>query len=486
MRKHGTGTIETTRDGRFVPRLPGRNGQRLDPCGTREEAERLLAAALAQLARDPAEGGLSLGTWGEQVIDRRELEGQRAAKSYRSVWRAHVQTSSLGGLALVTVTRADVVAWVDELAKRRPQPGAGHGAHVAAARAKRLISPQTATNAINLVRVVLEDALERGLIRSNPAREVRLPTSIRKRARSHKTWTYLTPEEQTRLLTAEAIPLRERLMLAFALGTGGRLIELWHVRVSDVSLELGTVTFRKTKNGRPRTVALLPLAAQAVRCWLPLRAEEQVANAARARRANEVRPAEPWLWPTVRGCRRIGDPLHWQRWLQELGLTAEARRDGKHVRFHDLRHTCGTSLVQGWWGKAWSKEEVQVQLDHESITTTERYAHLDGGVTVRAAASLHLTAELTTLFQGPDENPSDSAAPPTRIELVTFGLGSGSPTEYPQALRALRGESQVRSAVELAEEVLRLVAAGDPRASSRAVELAEVVLSGRRKVRTAG
>ncbi len=61
-RKHGTGTIETNREGRFVPRLRGRNGARLDPCDTHWEAERVLAAALRRLAQAPAQGGLSLGT----------------------------------------------------------------------------------------------------------------------------------------------------------------------------------------------------------------------------------------------------------------------------------------------------------------------------------------------------------------------------------------------------------------------------------------
>jgi site-specific recombinase XerD len=45
------------------------------------------------------------------------------------------------------------------------------------------------------------------------------------------------------------------------------------------------------------------------------------------------------------------------------------------VRWRDLRHTCGSSLVGGW-GHRWSMTEVRDMLDHRSITTTQRYAHL--------------------------------------------------------------------------------------------------------------
>lgn len=48
----------------------------------------------------------------------------------------------------------------------------------------------------------------------------------------------------------------------------------------------------------------------------------------------------------------------------------------RHVRFHDLRHTCASHLVMGSWGRPWRLEEVRQMLGHSSITATERYAHL--------------------------------------------------------------------------------------------------------------
>jgi integrase len=48
----------------------------------------------------------------------------------------------------------------------------------------------------------------------------------------------------------------------------------------------------------------------------------------------------------------------------------------RHVRFHDLRHTCASHLVSGSWGRAWTLEEVAKHLGHSSSAVTRRYAHL--------------------------------------------------------------------------------------------------------------
>jgi integrase len=69
------------------------------------------------------------------------------------------------------------------------------------------------------------------------------------------------------------------------------------------------------------------------------------------------------------------------RWRAETGTRPE-------VRFHDLRHTCGASLISGVWGRAWRLEDVQSFLGHESLASTERYAHLaPEGVFAAAAAT---------------------------------------------------------------------------------------------------
>ena len=57
----------------------------------------------------------------------------------------------------------------------------------------------------------------------------------------------------------------------------------------------------------------------------------------------------------------------------------------RNVRWHDLRHTCASSLVSGAWGRPWRLEEVAKVLGHSSIQTTQVYAHLATSVVQEAA-----------------------------------------------------------------------------------------------------
>lgn len=459
-RRRGQGTIEKTRYG-FRPRLPGHGARRLPTCGTHDEAEDVLAGALAALYADPAQGGMSLGTWGETVMDRRELSGLRDVDNDRSRWKTHVADTWLGAVALVSVTTIDVANWTKELATRRVRPGANHGAKVVAARAKTLIGKSTAQNALNLLRVVLQEAVETGMLVANPAANVKLPRGLRKRPRTHETWTYLKPAEQALILSAAAIPERERLAIQFAIATGIRQDEQWQIRLEDVDIKSREVTVRFTKNGKPRTVPLLDLAIDALERWLPLLVVETNANRARAERRREVWAPSGLLWPRVRGTARANDPDKWQVWLDAVGLTAAKRTDGKHVRWHDLRHTCGTSLACGWWGRRWSKEEIQEMLDHESITTTERYVHIAESLLKTAAAEARdLTTDLTTSIRARPRNLSDSLAPPARLERTTFGLGNLEVPEPATEVTSDPGSEVVRRLRERALEALLARSAG--------------------------
>jgi len=54
-------------------------------------------------------------------------------------------------------------------------------------------------------------------------------------------------------------------------------------------------------------------------------------------------------------------------YLARAGIT-------RHFRTHDTRHTCGTALVSGAWGPAWTLELVKEQFNHSDIRVTQRYA----------------------------------------------------------------------------------------------------------------
>lgn len=71
---------------------------------------------------------------------------------------------------------------------------------------------------------------------------------------------------------------------------------------------------------------------------------------------------------TVAGVARTArHPKAWRSWLAAAGIK-------RRVRWHDLRHTCATALLAGWWGRKWTLDEVAKMLGHGSTQVTERYA----------------------------------------------------------------------------------------------------------------
>ncbi|WP_437310834.1 tyrosine-type recombinase/integrase [Sorangium sp. So ce388] len=70
--------------------------------------------------------------------------------------------------------------------------------------------------------------------------------------------------------------------------------------------------------------------------------------------------------PTGRRKQKVD---RFDRHLAAAGIT-------RPVRWHDLRHSCASSLAAGWWGRRWTLEEVRERLGHPSIPSAHRYAHL--------------------------------------------------------------------------------------------------------------
>ncbi|MCC6552922.1 MAG: tyrosine-type recombinase/integrase, partial [Polyangiaceae bacterium] len=376
MGKHGTGSVRQLRSGRWQARLPG--GSHLGVYEDETTARTTLAVAIDMLATGQAHraDAVTLRTWGARWLEQRELKGTRAIVTDRRRWDRHVLAAPFVDEPLPNVQPIDVYRWIDQLGRTRaadryPAPGA----------APRRLSRQTIKHCINLLRVALDGAVREGLITENPARDVRLE---RDKGRTQDPWTYLLPPEQDALLACPDASEAERDVVAFALGTGLRQSEQWSLLLRDVHIEGPdphvVVRFGKNgqppKNGKIRRVPLFGIALEAARRWVA--------------RLPSFCPGNPLglAFPTARGCRRCDGkpPRSWRAHLAAAGLgDPAARHDGRPVRWHDLRHSCASSLVAGWWGRRWSLEEVRELLGHSSITVTQRYAHL-GETALRVAA----------------------------------------------------------------------------------------------------
>jgi len=437
MKRRAFGSIDLTPNGRHRVRVPLADGRRptLSIHDTEQEAEDALAAAV-DVMRTAVPPGMTLTQWGDKWLTEREVAGHiRDVDSDWSRWRTHVDADSMGKLPLRGITRQELSRWLLRMRKKG-------------------LAAQTIRNTLNLIRVALADAVNRGFAKENGARELRVP----RQKRTEHAWTFLTPDEATRLLAAFSDA--DRHVAAFAIGTGLRAGELCTLRLADVVREgtprivvrYGTPPNLSTKTGRIREVPLLGMALDALD----------------AHRPPDENP-HGLVFPRMRGGFR--DPAHVLRWdaWQAAIVKAELGRD---LRWHDLRHTCASSLVSGWWGRVWSLEEVRDFLGHESITTTERYAHIAGKALERAANETprygHRQATVRTASDVPSSE-DDGGAPETtrtsdqRFRKPTLNVGISSTSLF--------------DGPALARRILRAVASGDgTRALTLATDLAEMVL----------
>ena len=324
---------------------------------------------------------LTLRRWGEQWL-RRRRKMVRGIERDLSTWRTHVEVASFYDLPLTEITRTAVRDWALGLLERRARRGAPYAGPGASEELAHLVTRGTVARVLTLLRTCLRDAVEEELMESNPAVGIRLPPVTR----TSDPWTYLTVEEIDLLLGCETIPLRVRLIYQAAIYTGLRKGELWGLRWSDVELDgkrpqltVARSYSGPTKGGRVARIPLLVPAQEAFR-----RTRELLADTS----------PKALVFPTRDGrMRDRSDSAGWRRQHRGRGrpvVEGYPVRAGitRHVRFHDMRHTCASHLVMGSWGRPWSLIEVRDFLRHRAVQVTERYAHL-------APDALHAAARET-------------------------------------------------------------------------------------------
>lgn len=380
MRARGTGQKDQLKSGKWRARVPvaGRL-KTLAIVATEDEADQLLDAA-AIVRQRKGTGNLSKRMTLVELgaIFFRSREGAVATvRDERNRWKNHVAPSPLAALPLDGVRATDVYAFRDELTHKRSD------------KTGEQISRQTAKHALTLVRLAFQHAVEIGVLSTSPAVGVKL-----KRSRAdvvEDRWTYLLPDEQERLL--RAIPMPERALVAIAMYTGLRQSELFSLRLRDFVV-MGTAPHvivrmgkegAATKSGKLRRVPLFGAGLAAAKAWLEMLNE----YASSKFRGGHYNPLQ-LVFPNRKGQRRADAkaPPQWKAWKEAAGLhIAKHRHDGRAVRWHDLRHTCASSLVAGWWTPTpWRLELVQAYMGHSSISVTQRYAHLAPSVLDEAAA----------------------------------------------------------------------------------------------------
>lgn len=413
---------------------------------TREEAEAVAAAAVARLRIDYPNGVSLL-----EYLDG-WLEGRTCASAddERGIAARYIETDSIGSIPVASLRSSHVDEWVRRLLLR--------------------VSIGTTRTAFGLLRRAMHSAVRDGRTKANPCVGIKLP----KQRRTSPPWTFLHPAEQVALVDAARRELGddEADLIAFAIGTGLRAGELSALHKVDVDPDAGSVTVRfgargvPTKSGQPRTVALFGMALEAARRAI-----------ARRSRPNPHR----LLFPALRGGYR--SPKHVLSWANWKRVVAEASIT-RRLRWHDLRHTCATSLVCAWWGRRWTIQEVCAQLGHSSIALTMRYAHLADETLLDAGRQTGGGSSGTS--GGGHTLPTEHKSASSKNEVITKGTPGWTRTSDHRLRR--RGEQPAittgsesfgQTLGELAAtcaDVLRFVADHGVAPTARVIEICESVV----------
>ena len=266
---------------------------------------------------------LTWGQWCDQWLAHRNVEEStriedeaRIDKHIRPRW---------GNIRLTDITRADVKAWMNELKKDR--------------------APATVNRIVGNLNTSLNEAVDLELIPANPAQGVRMPTGQATHER------YLTKAEVDRVC-ANLIPAWRDLTYLGAY-TGLRWGEAIGLQRKRVDLDRGMILVAEVWDDKAKRLKAYP----------------------KGRRRRSV-PLPEWLHASIKDTDPVilspwgKRPLrrNFQRALDDAAVKAKIER----FRIHDLRHTYASWLIQA----GVSMEEVRRLLGHESVQTTQRYAHL--------------------------------------------------------------------------------------------------------------
>jgi integrase/recombinase XerD len=145
------------------------------------------------------------------------------------------------------------------------------------------------------------------------------------------------------------------------------------LKLYDADLQGGTVFVRQGKGKKERVV---PIGGRAVG-----RIENTFSNQA----SLTVEPDDMTLFLS-----QYGEPISRDH-LREWCTTTSKKRNWVRARFHLLRHTMATLMLEN--GATWFLQEI---LGHETISTTQIYAH----VSIRQLKQVHENTHPAELREG--------------------------------------------------------------------------------------
>jgi len=342
----------------------GRWSLRKLEAGSKKDAERARDQKVAELAMGQAGGGGPA---------RRELTFEELAKMWRAKYaigpdKDHPLKVSgpdsysrlkrftfpvLGSLPLSALTTLVLQDWYDGLKVIQTE------------RTDKPLSWQTRQHTLGAVKSVLNRGIEWEFLTRNPA------AYVKTEARDQGTGeiSALSTEEVSKLLDEASPDLRP--LYATAIFTGMRRGELCGLQWGDLDLAGRFITVRRcyrrprTKNGKVEVIGvpgeLVPILKRWRLAW------------GRVNGCGRPPGSADWVFPVPGSLDRAGKPVIRNRGSHySFPADLSTATGGRVTRFHDLRHTAATLLLEA----GASPVAVQRQLRHSRFSVTEKYLNM--------------------------------------------------------------------------------------------------------------
>ncbi len=362
-RKH-FGTIRQMPSGKWQVRYTGTDGiQRVAPHTflSKKQAEVWLARKQIEIEdqkwRPPELGKETVAIWAERWMATKVNLKPKTKADYAWRLQAHVMPH-FGNTPVTKIARADVQAWVKDLIEQG-------------------FSASTVRHAIGILSRILDEALAAGALVANPCQRISLPRLPKGKVES------LTLDQVKALANAIEYPVTKPagngarptgrhhfpeygLLVRFAAFTGLRAAEVAGLKIKALELDNGVVRVTETLSEvRGYLYTVPPKTYQSRAVPLP----EFLIKELREHLATLDDDPDGYVFRAS-----TGTPLRWGNFYNHHFKPA-VRQAGlpESTRFHDLRHTFATLLVnQGAHPRA-----MMERLGHSSINVTlGTYGHL--------------------------------------------------------------------------------------------------------------
>ncbi len=268
---------------------------------------------------------------------------------------------NLGNIPLKSLTTTAVQAWVNKLQTE-------YG-----------LAPKTISNAYLNLSAAMKQAVMEGKIPTNPCLYVKLPKKQKYQA------AYYTKAEVTDVLNkVKGTDLYLPILIEFYLGL--RRGELLGLHWSDIDMENGIAHIRNNYvRGEKGAICKTPKSQAGIRD-LPIGASllPELKKARAQYNMNKLAMGTAFTDSDLVICKPDGTPYKpdtmshkWERFLKKHSL--------KKIRFHDLRHTCATMLIEA----NVPMKTVSTFMGHANIQITfDTYAHCTKTMEQQAADTI--------------------------------------------------------------------------------------------------